>query len=66
METNKFDYENFKKEAAQRLKNGESLLGKEGVFTNLLKDFLEATHERELESHIATDKNANRKNGKGK
>jgi transposase-like protein len=66
METNKFDYENFKKEAAQRLKNGESLLGKEGVFTNLLKDFLEATLEGELESHIATDKKANRKNGKGK
>jgi transposase-like protein len=66
METNKFDYEKFKKEAAQRLKNGESLLGKEGVFTNLLKDFLEATLEGELESHIATDKKANRKNGKGK
>ena len=66
METDKFDYEKFKKDAAQRLKNGESLLGKEGVFTNLLKDFLEATLEGELESHIATDKKANRKNGKGK
>jgi transposase-like protein len=66
MEKDKFDYEKFKKDAAQRLKNGESLLGKEGVFTNLLKDFLEATLEGELESHIATDKRANRKNGKGK
>jgi putative transposase len=66
METDKFDYEKFKKDAAQRLKNGDSLLGKEGVFTNLLKDFLEATLEGELESHIATDKKANRKNGKGK
>jgi hypothetical protein len=32
MENKKFDYEAFKKEAAERLKKGGSMLGKDGVF----------------------------------
>ena len=31
MDKKKFDYEAFKKEAAERLKNGGSVLGKDGV-----------------------------------
>jgi hypothetical protein len=41
MEKKPFDFEAFKKEAAARLKSGQTLLGKEGVFTPLLKEFLE-------------------------
>jgi putative transposase len=42
MEKQSFDFEAFKKQAATRIKNGETLLGKEGVLTLLLKEFLES------------------------
>lgn len=66
MEKKKFDYESFKKEAAERLKKGESMLGKDGVFTPLFKEFLEEALEGELEAHIEEDPEPNRKNGKGR
>lgn len=61
-----FDFEAFKKQAARRLKNGESLLGKDGVFTPLIKSFLEEAMEGELEAHIDAEEAPNRKNGRGK
>lgn len=61
-----FDFEAFKKQAASRLKKGETLLGKDGVFTPLIKEFLEEVMEGELESHIEADEAPNRKNGKGR
>jgi transposase-like protein len=66
MEKKKFDYEAFKKEAAERLKNGGSVLGRDGVFTPLFKEFLEEALEGELEAHIEEDPVPNRKNGKGR
>ena len=66
MEKQSFDFEAFKKQAATRIKNGETLLGKEGVLTPLLKEFLEGALEGELEAHIEDSEEANRKNGKGK
>lgn len=66
MEKKPFDYEAFKKEAKSRLKSGQTLLGREGVFTPLLKEFLEEAMEGELEAHIEEDEEPNRKNGKGK
>jgi putative transposase len=60
----KFDFDAFKKTAAQRLKQGDSLLGKEGVLTPLLKDFLEEALAGELDAHLEED-TPNRKNGKG-
>jgi transposase-like protein len=66
MEKQLFDFEAFKKQAATRIKNGETLLGKEGVLTPLLKEFLEGALEGELEAHIEESEEANRKNGKGK
>ena len=66
MEKQTFDFEAFKKQAATRIKNGETLLGKEGVLTPLLKEFLEGALEGELEAHIEEGEEANRKNGKGK
>lgn len=66
MENKKFDYEAFKKEAAERLKKGGSMLGKDGVFTPLFKEFLEEALEGELDAHLEEDPEPNRKNGKGK
>lgn len=66
MEKQSFDFEAFKKQAAVRLKNGETLLGKDGVFTPLLKEFLEEALDGELEAHIEQVEDPNRKNGKGK
>ena len=66
MEKQSFNFEAFKKQAASRLKNGETLLGKDGVLTPLLKEFLEEALEGELEAHIEEEEEPNRKNGKGK
>lgn len=65
MEKKGFDFEAFKKGAQARLKKGDSLLGKEGVLTPLLKEFLEEGLEGELEAHLDEDSTPNRKNGKG-
>jgi transposase-like protein len=66
MEKETFDFAAFKKQAASRLRNGESLLGKDGVFTPLLKEFLEGALEGELESHLEESPEPNRKNGRGR
>lgn len=42
------------------------MLSKDGVFTPLLKEFLEEALEGELEAHIDQEEDPNRKNGKGK
>jgi len=59
-----FDFDAFKREAAGRLKKGESLLGKDGVFTPLLKEFLEEALSGELDAHLEGAEEANRRNGK--
>ena len=64
MDKQQFDFGAFKKSAAERLKQGDSLLGKEGVLTPLLKEFLEEALGGELEAHLEEEK-LNRKNGKG-
>lgn len=61
-----FDYEAFKKQADARLKKGETLLGKECVFTPLIKEFLEEALDGELEAHIDSQEESNRKSGKGR
>jgi len=66
MEKKTFDFDAFKKDAASRLKNGDTLLGKEGVLTPLLKEFLEEAMEGELDAHLEEDEKPNRRNGKGK
>jgi putative transposase len=37
-----FDFKQFKQEAISKLKLGESLTGKDGILTPLLKEILEA------------------------
>lgn len=61
------DYESVKKAALEQFRSGKSLYGKNGAFAPLLKEFLEAALQEELETHIAAgaeNDGMNRKNGK--
>ena len=62
----KFDFEGFQKLATERIKSGSPLLGTDGVFTPLLKEFLEAALEAEMAEHLDADEDSNRRNGHGK
>jgi putative transposase len=58
--------EELRKKALKQLMSGESLYGKNGAFAPMLKSFLEAALEGELDAHLDEDerKSGNRKNGK--
>src|SRR5882762_8750840 len=58
--------EELKKKALKQFMSGESLYGKNGAFAPMLKSFLEAALEGELDAHLDEDehKSGNRKNGK--
>ncbi len=61
------DLESIKKQALEQFRSGKSLTGKGGAFAPLLKQFLEAALEAELEEHISNEAEnlvRNRKNGK--
>src|SRR6202012_2669579 len=60
------EYEQMKKKALEQLRSGKSLYGKDGAFAPLLKSFLDAALEAELESHLDESERSsgNRKNGK--
>jgi putative transposase len=63
----KFDFEKFSKDAAEHIKAGKPLTGKDGIFTPLLKMMLEASLEGEIDSHIKETKSSkNRRNGLSK
>ncbi|MCH2042511.1 MAG: transposase, partial [Saprospiraceae bacterium] len=64
-----FDWENYKKEAVEKLKKGGKLTGKDGVMAPLIKGLLEAALGGELEEQLKEDKKKgrkNRKNGKSR
>ncbi|WP_201027544.1 transposase, partial [Salmonella enterica] len=46
--------------------SGQALTGKVGILTPLIKQLTEAVLSAELDSHLAQDVEANRKNGSGK
>ena len=64
-----FNYDDFKKESIKKLYEGKGLTGKDGVFTSMIKDFLETALKEELNSHLSNERNnlkddfSNRKNG---
>lgn len=63
-----FNYDDFEKEALDKLKRGVSLEGKDGVLAPLLKRLLDASLQGELEGHLLEEKareagRKNRKNG---
>jgi len=68
MDHNKeFDFELFKKQAIEGMYAGKPLNGEKGIFAPLLKHFLEAALEGELQAHLQEEKASglvNRKNGK--
>ena len=62
------EYEALKAKALKQFKNGEPLLGRDGAFAPLLKQFLEATLAGELEAHLDQEQRdkGNRRNGSNK
>jgi len=58
-------WDEFSKEAAKQIRSGKPLTGKEGIFTPLIKEVLEAAMEGELDDHLeqTREKNRNRRNG---
>lgn len=61
-----FDYEAFNKQLIEDIRSGKSLIGKDGIFTPLIKKALEGSLKAELDEHLAAtrDSEKNRKNGK--
>lgn len=62
-----FDFDQFQKEAIDKLKSGQALTGKDGILTPLIKEILEAALEGEMDSHLSDCKlqeQSNRRNGK--
>lgn len=59
-----FDFEEFEKDAIEKLKAGKPLSGTDGIFTPLIKRILEASLEGGLDSHLESSESTNRRNGK--
>jgi putative transposase len=61
-----FNLEEIKKKALEQFRSGKSLYGKDGAFAPMLKSFLEAALEGEMESHLDENERqeGNRRNGK--
>ena len=68
MTTRNEEYEALKKKALEQFKTGKPLLGKDGAFAPLLKQFLESALSAEMEEHLTEQErdNGNRKNGTSK
>ena len=60
-----FDYEALKKKTLEQFRSGKDLFSKGGAFAPLLKEFLEAALQAELDEHLEQedDEQNNRKNG---
>ncbi|MCB1713227.1 MAG: IS256 family transposase, partial [Candidatus Riesia sp.] len=57
-----FDYNKFKKEAINKLKSGSSIAGKNGAFTPLIKEFLEAALSEEINGYLSGEESDNNTN----
>lgn len=62
------EYEALKKKALEQFRTGQPLLGKDGAFAPLLKQFLESALEAEMEEHLDESERfkGNRRNGTSK
>jgi len=62
------EYEALKKKALEQFKTGQPLLGKDGAFAPLMKQFLESALEAEMEEHLDESERSkgNRRNGTNK
>lgn len=63
-----FNFEEFKSQAIAEIKSGKGFFGKDGVFTPLIKEFLEAALEGEMNAHMEgcreERESQNRRNGR--
>lgn len=68
MTTTNEEYEALKKKALAQFRTGKPLLGKDGAFSPLLKQFLESALSAEMDEHLTAQEreNGNRKNGTSK
>ncbi len=68
MKTKLEEYEALKKKTLEQFRQGKHLLGKDGAFQPLLKEFLESALEAEASEHLDEQErlNGNRRNGTGK
>ncbi len=48
----KLDFERLSKEIADQIRSGKPLTGKDGVFTPLIKQVIEAALEGEMDEHL--------------
>jgi transposase-like protein len=62
----KFDYETLSKEIAAQIRSGKPLTGKDGAFTPLIKQVIEAALEGEMDEHLreSREMTTNRRNGR--
>lgn len=62
------EYLEMRDKALAQLRTGESLFGKDGAFAPLLKEFLEAALDGEMEAHLNEEERdkGNKRNGLGK
>ena len=62
------ELDNLQSKALSQFKTGKSLFGKDGAFAPLLKQFLDAALESEMEEHLNEPERSrgNKRNGKGK
>jgi len=62
-----FNYQEFKKDAIEKLYSGKGFSGKDGIFTGMIKDFLQEALQGELSDHLSEQKSenitGNRRNG---
>ena len=62
------ELDQLQSKALEQFKSGKSLFGKDGAFAPMLKQFLEAALESEMEDHLDESERSrgNKRNGKGK
>lgn len=63
---NDFNFNDFKSAAIDKLKSGQSLTGKDGILTPLIKEILEAALDGEMDNHLTSceeQNQPNRRNG---
>ena len=62
------ELDDLQSKALSQFRSGKSLFGKDGAFAPMLKQFLEAALEAEMEAHLGDEERSagNKRNGKGK
>ena len=62
------ELDQLQRKTLEQFKSGKSLFGKDGAFAPMLKQFLEAALESEMDEHLnESERNhGNKRNGKGK